>query len=100
MINDSIGDLPLVIVIDNDNASFHVFDRRIQMPGSYIGVTMVVHFTIDKDGLHDIETNSLWNTEGLCLEGSSKGQQLKKIQASQEFWHSWKSFHPGTTIYK
>ena len=25
-----------------------------------------------------------------------KGKQLAKIQAYQEYWHSWMHFHPGT----
>jgi len=27
-------------------------------------------------------------------------QQLKKVNAYQEFWHSWRTFHPQTEQYK
>jgi len=37
---------------------------------------------------------------GLCVEGKLKGQQLSAVQAYQEFWHSWKNFHPATLQYK
>jgi hypothetical protein len=28
-----------------------------------------------------------------------KSNSLKKINAYQEFWHSWKTFNPGTQKY-
>jgi len=40
-----------------------------------------------------------WNFDGICIDGPLKGQQLKPVQASQEFWHSWETFHPKTLKY-
>jgi len=36
-----------------------------------------------------------YDISGKCL--TSKGKLLKKIKTYQEFWHSWKYFHPETT---
>jgi hypothetical protein len=47
-----------------------------------------------------METNSTWSIDGNCAEGSMKGYRLKTVQSYQEFWHSWKEFHPATEIYK
>ncbi len=91
-INDSLPQLPLVITVEPDNASFHVWNRKIN------DQTLV--FMKDSAGLKDMATGSSWNFDGLCTDGPLKGQQLVNIQASQEFWHSWQSFHPRTLQYK
>lgn len=31
---------------------------------------------------------------------SYNGSKLRSIKAYQEFWHSWKTFHPDTELYK
>ena len=92
IINDSVGELSVVIILENDNASFHVWNRMLKNES--------LRFIMDSSGLRDINTNSVWNDDGLCTEGPLKGEQLKPVQASQEFWHSWQSFNPATLVYK
>ena len=92
VINDSLGELKIVIVIEKDNASFHVWNRIVK--------NQLLNFITDSSGLKDITTHSIWNDDGLCIEGPLIGEQLSAVQASQEFWHSWQSFNPGTIIYK
>jgi hypothetical protein len=91
IIQDSLPGLPIVLVLENDTTSFHVWNRNVN--GNSF------HFVKDTqtDLLKDVNTQSIWNMDGLCLEGALKGQQLKIIQSYQEFWHSWKTFHPNTT---
>jgi Protein of unknown function (DUF3179). len=91
IIQDSMPNLPLVIILEPDSASFHAFNRCIN------GTTL--HFEPDSTGLCliDKSTATLWSLGGVCLEGSMKGQQLLPVKASQEFWHSWQTFHPKTT---
>jgi hypothetical protein len=97
VIEDSLPDLPLIIVLEKDTVSFHVYNRHI--------ANQTLHFDklLYKNGranvLTDIETHSLWNMAGICTEGSLKGNQLQPVQASQEFWHAWQMFHPATTLY-
>lgn len=90
IIQDSLPDLPLVIVLEKDTASFHTYNRNIN------GTTL--QFEPDSSGnfLKDNGTQTLWNLNGLCVDGPLKGQQLLPVAASQEFWHSWKTFHPNT----
>ncbi len=92
VINDSLPGLPVVIVIEPDNASFHVWNRNIN--------NQSLVFSRDIAGIIDITTGSTWNFDGLCTDGALKGQRLMAVQASQEFWHSWQTFHPGTQSYK
>jgi len=92
IINDSLPGLPLVITIEPDNASFHVWNRSVN------GQSLI--FQTDSGGLKDSNTGSTWNYDGISTGGPLQGQHLKNIQASQEFWHSWRTFHPNTQSYK
>jgi len=92
MIEDSLPALPILITLEKDTASFHVWNRAI--------TGQVLHFTKNASGLQDINTQSLWSDDGICIEGALIGQRLKPVQASQEFWHSWQNFHPATKKYE
>lgn len=93
MIQDSIAGLPIVLALENDTASFHVYDRRVD--GS------VLHFqsVSNNDLLVDQNTNSTWNMDGLCIAGTLKGERLVPVQAYNEFWHSWQTFHRSSEKY-
>jgi len=94
MIQDSLAGLPIMMVIEKDSASFHVWKRQIY--GSEL------QFAQDRSGgqLRDVNTNSIWNMNGQCIQGPLAGTQLAPIRAYQEFWHSWSTFHPGTMQYR
>jgi len=93
LIQDSMPGLPLMIALENDTATFHVLNRNIN--GN------VLHFEKQPDGkLFDLQTSSVWQEDGLCVQGIYNGQHLANVQASQEFWHSWQSFHPNSMVYK
>jgi len=89
IINDTLGGVPLAIVLANDSTSFAVWNRDS------------LQFTFDpqKNMLRDDKTGSFWNFYGKCVEGKLAGQTLKNIQAYQEFWHSWRVFRPRSTKY-
>jgi hypothetical protein len=94
LIQDSMPGLPLMITLEKDTASFHVFSRNVN--------GTVLQFEKNNDGvsLKDINTQSTWNMQGGCVDGILKGQELQPVQASQEFWHSWSTFHPATEKYE
>jgi hypothetical protein len=93
LIEDSLPQLPIVLFLEQDSVSFHVWNRRLD--------TTVLHFEIveNSDTFTDRNTGSKWNNHGLCIDGTFKGRQLQSVQAYQEFWHSWKTFHPTTKRY-
>ena len=94
MIQDSLAGLPIVLVLENDSSSFHVWNRRVN--GN------ILQFTHDRVSgeLKDINTKSVWNMNGQCVEGALAGERLTPVPSYQEFWHSWRSFHPGTMMYR
>ncbi len=88
-IQDSLPGLPLLISLENDGKSFHAWNRMVD--GNSL------QFTKSPEAfLKDLNTGSYWNQHGVCKDGPLKGSQLQNIQASQEFWHSWLTFHPDT----
>jgi Protein of unknown function (DUF3179) len=93
VINDTFQNTALVLVLESDNRSFHVWNRGLK--------EVLLEFTFDaaSQTMKDNTTGSVYNINGECIDGSLKGNRLYAIQAYQEFWHSWESFHPGTIKY-
>jgi hypothetical protein len=93
LIQDSLPGLPLVITLEKDTASFHVL-RRTTSTGE------TLNFKLDPgQGMTDTNTGSMWTLDGTCVSGPLEGQKLNAVQASQEFWHSWRTFHPNTSTF-
>lgn len=85
IIQDTLGRQVIMVVMENDSATFHVFSR---LAGDHI-------LTFEKNSsteLRDLNTHSVWDFSGRCLEGELKGQQLQPLQAYQQYWHSWRLF--------
>ena len=89
IIQDTLAEVPLLLTLEEDTASFHVFNRNVNSQVLSFHKSAVDNQMIDN-------TMSTWNMTGECTDGFFKGEQLKTIQAYQEFWHSWKTFHPNT----
>lgn len=81
IINDVIGTHNIVIAISSDEKSFVAYER----PSNAI-------FKISHDTLFSVNENYNFFGKELLNHVS----ELKTINAHQEFWHSWKTFHPTT----
>lgn len=93
VIVDELNGLPLALTAGPDSLSFHSFSRVIE------GDTLL--FSLHEDGskMTDVNTGSVWDWNGRCEEGLLKGRSLTLVQSYQEYWHSWRTFHPQTTRY-
>lgn len=87
VINDTLAGTALAVLVESDRASFHVWQRD----------SLAFTFDVSTSLLKDEQTQSVWNWRGECIEGVSKGSKLQVVQSYQEFWHSWRTFHPQTT---
>jgi len=85
IINDVIGDTPVVIVLSDDEQSFAGFQRASDTE----------NYRIRNDTL--ICGEKSFDFLGRPLTGSLL--RLKRLKAYQEFWHSWETFHPETERY-
>ena len=82
VINDEVSGVPIVLVLARDDKSFFAFERPAKN----------VVFTIRNE--HLLSDKLVYNLAGKPLDETA--QALKRINAYQEFWHSWRTFHPTT----
>jgi hypothetical protein len=90
IINDTLNAVPILLTLEGDTASFHVFKRD----------SLSFKLIVPGDKLQDEQTQSEWSLRGESVGGDFMGKRLPPVQAYQEFWHSWKTFHPQTTQFK
>jgi hypothetical protein len=81
IIHDEIENTPLLLVLANDNKSFFALERPSKNS----------MFNLNNDTL--VYDNHHYRIDGRGIDTS---YSLKPLQASQEFWHSWRTFYPGT----
>jgi Protein of unknown function (DUF3179) len=86
VINDFVGDKPILLAVAADNKSFVAYERFSQTRT----------FSIQNDTL--ILDNQRFTLGGELLDAPYRFP-LKPIKAYQEFWHSWLNFHPKTEKY-
>lgn len=95
VIADEVGGVPVLLVLGADGASLFAFDARL--PGEAAGGVVRLERTDDPAVFHDPTTGTNWSESGRGLDGPTAGSQLASVPAYQEFWHSWRTFHPDTT---
>jgi hypothetical protein len=81
LIQDKIGATPVLIVLSKNDKSFFAFQRP----------TDNSIFNLSGDTL--LFENHKYRIDGKGIDTSFS---LKPLPASQEFWHSWRTFNPGT----
>ena len=82
VINDTLGGKPIVLALASDTVSFFAFVRPDP------STTFVVR--------HD---SLAAGTSAYAFNGQSATGTLEPLSASQEFWHSWRTFQPATMRY-
>lgn len=82
----------ILAILGNDNTKFAVFDTKVKSTN----LTFELKRTKGGDEIIDTQTKSVWDFNGNCVSGFYLNQSLVKVQSYQEFFHSWKTFHPKT----
>lgn len=82
VVNDAVAGTPIVIALGSDDQSFFAFERP----------DTSTRFTLRGDSL--VSPAGAW-----ALDGNGGAGRLVPVQASQEFWHSWRTFQPETERY-
>lgn len=85
IIHDTVGKQPALIALSKDTKSFFAFLRP---DASAV-------FSLKNDSLHLGEKT--WDLLGVAANPADGN--LRRINAYQEFWHSWRTFHPHSTKY-
>jgi hypothetical protein len=82
VVNDVLGGVPIVLALGEDDQSFFAFERP----------DAATRFQLRGDSLVAPGT-------AFALNGRGSSSALKALNASQEFWHSWREFQPQTERY-
>ena len=82
VINDRVGDTPIVLALSEDGQGFVAFERPADFPAFAIAGNVLT------------ANGRSYDFSGRDLTGAAPA--LTPIAASQEFWHSWLAFHPAT----
>ena len=92
---DTLGSIPIVIVLGDDKRSVRAFERTVD------GRRLEFFQKTENNELQliDAETGSTWNFEGKAISGPLTGRQLKKVFILEDYWFDWRIYHPDTTIY-
>ena len=83
VIHDKIGSTPIAVALASDDESFIAFERNADE-----------QFVERNDSL--VSSLHTFDFAGR----SSDGSRARLLKSYQEFWHSWKQFHPETEAYK
>jgi hypothetical protein len=81
------------VAVAYNTANSAVFDRSTSEG--------VLTFEIEEGlTLVDQETGSTWDgLTGEAIEGSLKGETLRRLKSTSSFWFGWKDFYPDTKVY-
>lgn len=82
VVHDDVGGVPILLVLAADDASFYAFERP----------NAEAQFSLRGDTL-------ITAGQTYALSGRGPLGALKPLSASQEFWHSWRTFQPNTERY-
>jgi hypothetical protein len=82
VVNDVIGGEPIVLALASDTTSFAAFVRP----------SPAAKFIVRNDSL-------VAGVAAYAFNGKGANGALEPVKASQEFWHSWRTFQPATARY-
>ena len=93
VVNDLLGDIPVVVHANPETRSIHIFIR--QLPDG-----TVLTFTGDENSLVDDVSGSVWDpVRGLAIEGPLTGQALRELPYISAFDWAWSDFYPHSDFY-
>jgi hypothetical protein len=94
VIEDRLGNEPILIVAANDAKSIRVFRARLN------DQPIASEFYRTGDVMMDAETGSEWNFAGCATKGKRTGTCLQPVDALKDYWFDWRNYHPQTSIFK
>ena len=100
VINDRIGEHPVVVFVDPETRDIKVYLRRVATTDSTGDDPVEVEFRLDGDEVIDAETGSTWDiARGVAVEGALKGSLLQQIPWVTSYDWAWADFFPHSAFY-
>ena len=92
VVNDYVGEYPVVITADPDSKSVHTYLRTV--------LNQTLEFKLNGGNLVDQETGSTWDlARGIAVDGALRGEVLQKVPYMTAFDWAWEDFYPHTKFY-
>jgi hypothetical protein len=89
-INDDLAGKPLLLASHYPFMA-RAFDRTVD--------GQILEFEYKDGVMTDRQTGSVWNFDGVAVEGDLAGKRLERLPFDQGFWFEWAAFHPETELY-
>ncbi len=93
VVHDRIGDVPIVVLAGPRPEQVTMAAYSCLLDGR------ALTFGLDGAAFVDRETRSMWDIEGLALEGPLAGRRLEALRWQYVRWHAWFYPHRGTRLY-
>ena len=95
VIQDQIGEVPVLIVVGPDGTSFRIFKGTLNAsPMTFTATTEAGAV------MRDTETGSDWNFEGCTVAGKLAGECLQALDGNKDYWFDWLNHHPNTQVFR
>ena len=92
MVNDFVGEYPVLVTADQESKSVHTYLRTV--------LNQTLEFKLDAGKLVDQETGSTWDlARGIAVDGALRGEVLQKVPYMTAFDWAWEDFYPHTEFY-
>lgn len=89
LIQDRVGDEPVVLLVGPD----HLSVRAFRVPGN---TTFLRHGEV----ITDAETASVWTFSGCATQGARTGECLQALTVVRQYWFDWQLYHPATEVFR
>jgi hypothetical protein len=104
VVNEFVGDYPVVVFTDSDTREIDVFLRGPRRGHDTLGD---VHYPLtfelisaNSPHIRDAETGSIWDIErGVSIEGTLKGTILQRAPYVSAFDWAWQDFNPHSQFW-
>lgn len=93
---DSVGGVPVVIVLGADGKSVRAFEATIDGERTEFYARRA---RVELRALTDAKTGSVWDFTGRAVEGPLAGRELKRVAVLKDYWFDWKTYNPRTEVY-
>ncbi len=92
VVNDSLGDEPIVVVFQSKSKTVSLYSRRLE--------GRELSFDWDEGKLIDRESHSVWNpASGQAIAGPRRGSSLTPVPAVVAYREAWEAFFPGSSYF-
>jgi hypothetical protein len=103
LIEDRLGDEPILVVLGPDEKSIRVFRARLH-PGEpapeYYRQTTIDPHAAREPLFMDSASGSQWAFDGCAVSGKLAGNCLEPVYALKDYWFDWRNYHPETTVFR